>query len=98
MNRRLWLDDKGHWAEYQDLMGLKRVHESAALWSVYTPIDCGVGTPEQCWRATRYVDREIPHIPVATDKFPYYDWEETRAWLRKVIDTPSREFMDAAAQ
>ena len=38
------------------------------------------------------------HIPVATDKFPYYDWEETRAWLRKVIDTPSREFMDAAAQ
>lgn len=29
MNERLWLDD--HWAEYQDLMGLQRLHRSAAL-------------------------------------------------------------------
>ncbi len=64
MQTRLWLEDEGHWAEYQDYMGLKRLHESAAIWSVYAPIDCGVGTPEQAYRATRYVDREIPHIPV----------------------------------
>ena len=31
MNDRLWLSDRGHWAEYQDLMGYKRKHESAAL-------------------------------------------------------------------
>jgi hypothetical protein len=47
MNQRLWLNDKGHWAEYQDLMGLKRVHESAAVWSIYTPIECGACTAEQ---------------------------------------------------
>ena len=64
MNSRLWLEDEGHWAEYQDYMGLKRVHKSAAIWSVYTPIDCGAGTPEQSYRATRYVDERIPHIPV----------------------------------
>ena len=64
MNSRLWLKDRGHWAEYQDLMGLKRVHESAAVWSVYTPIDCGACTPEQAYQATKYVDNEIPHIPV----------------------------------
>ena len=64
MNRRLWLEDEGHWAEYQDYMGLKRVHKSAAIWSIYTPIDCGACTPEQAWRATRYVDERIPHIPV----------------------------------
>ena len=63
MNERLWLKDAGHWAEYQDFMGLKRVHRDAALWSIYTPIDCGVGTPEQNYWATRYIDRHIPHIP-----------------------------------
>ena len=67
MNERLWLPSKGHWAEYADLMGKGRVHESAALWSVYTPIDCGACTAEQAYRATRYVDRCIPHIPIVTD-------------------------------
>ena len=64
MNERLWLKDRGHWAEYQDLMGLQRKHEHAALWSIYTPIDCGMATPEQAVRATQYVDACIPHIPV----------------------------------
>ncbi|MCI6618613.1 MAG: DUF4450 domain-containing protein [Prevotella sp.] len=64
MNTHLWVKDEGHWAEYKDYMGLKRVHKDAALWSIYTPIDCGVGTPEQADLSTRYVDRSIPHIPV----------------------------------
>ena len=64
LNSRLWMEDKGYWAEYQDYAGLKRLHESAAIWTIYTPIDCGACTPEQAWRATRYVDRSIPHIPV----------------------------------
>ena len=33
MNERLWLPGKGHWAEYQDFMGHKRIHESAAVWT-----------------------------------------------------------------
>lgn len=64
MNKKLWLDKDGYWAEYKDLMGLKRVHRDAAVWSVYTPIDCGVGSRAQQNRATRYVDAVIPHIPV----------------------------------
>ena len=64
MNTHLWIKDEGHWAEYKDYMGLKRIHKDAALWSIYTPIDCGVGTPEQADLSTRYVDRSIPHIPV----------------------------------
>ena len=67
MNERLWLKDRGHWAEYQDLMGLKRTHNHAALWSIYTPIDCGMATPEQAIRATQYVDLCIPHIPVVIE-------------------------------
>ena len=64
MNERLWVKDEGHWAEFQDLMGEKRLHKNAALWTIYTPIDCGVGTPMQKYQATRYVDNHIPHIPV----------------------------------
>lgn len=29
LNARLWLSDRGHWAEYQDYMGHRRLHESA---------------------------------------------------------------------
>ena len=63
MDSRLWLPE-GHWAEFEDMMGLGRLHTSAALWSVYTPIECGSCTGEQAWQATRYVDTAIPHIPV----------------------------------
>ena len=66
MNERLWLSEKGVWAEYQDAMGLKRVHDHPAVWSIYTPIDCGACTPEQAYAATRYVDKCIPHIPVVS--------------------------------
>lgn len=41
------------------------------------------------------LNEKAVHIPVATDKFPYYDWEDTRAWLQKVIDRPSGKFMEA---
>ena len=64
MNDRLWV--KGVWAEYQDAMGLKRKHESPAVWSIYTPIDCGACSPEQAWQATDWVNRHIPHIPLPT--------------------------------
>ena len=78
MNERLWMPSKGHWAEYQDAMGLKRLHESAAVWSVYTPIDCGACTPEQAYQATEYIDRESPHLPVSNKG--YYTIATTN-WL-----------------
>ena len=64
MNERLWLPGKGHWAEYQDFMGHKRVHESAAVWTIYHAIDSETANPFQAYQATRYVDTSIPHIPV----------------------------------
>lgn len=64
MNSRLWLKDKGYWAEYQDFMGLKRTHTDAAVWTIYTPIDCDAATPLQAYRATQYIDSIIPHIPL----------------------------------
>lgn len=97
MNERLWLKDAGHWAEYQDFMGLKRVHRDAALWSIYTPIDCGAGTPEQNYWATRYVDRHIPHIPyiynnveyqtLSTSDWAPYEWSINNVAMAEVMHT-----------
>lgn len=64
MNKRLWLPEQGHWAEYQDFMGKKKLHESAAVWSIYHAIDSETADPFQAYQATRYVDTAIPHIPV----------------------------------
>lgn len=67
LNARLWLTDKGHWAEYQDFMGHRRLHESAGVWTIYHALDSDVADPFQAYQATRYVDTEIPHIPVRAD-------------------------------
>lgn len=32
-------------------------------------------------------------IPVATDKFPFYDWDDVRAFFIEVLDTPSKDYM-----
>lgn len=66
LNARLWLPEKGHWAEFQDFMGHKRLHEDAAVWTIYHALDSDVADSFQAYLATHYVDTEIPHIPVVT--------------------------------
>ena len=83
MNERLWLPSKGHWAEYQDFMGHRRLHESAAVWTIYHAIDSETADPFQAYQATRYVDTAIPHIPVTADglKEDGYATIATTNWL-----------------
>lgn len=64
LNRELWIADKGWWAEFVDNMGRGMRHDNAALWTIYHSIDSEVHDPFQAYQATRYVDTEIPHIPV----------------------------------
>ena len=90
-----------HWAEYQDKLGLQRKHPDAALWSVYTPIDCGVGLPEQMYDATRYVTEHIPHIDVeiAGEKECEYSTISTSDWLPyswSINNVASAEIMHTA--
>lgn len=63
----LWMDDRGHWAEYRDLLGHGRLHPDAAVWTIYHAIDSEVADPWQAYAATRYVDTHIPHIPVEAE-------------------------------
>lgn len=101
MNQRLWIASPGpsqgggHWAEYQDAMGLKRLHESAAVWSIYTPIDCGACTPQQAYQATGWVRSHIPHIRVAdtgyrtiaTSNWMPYSWSINNVAAAEVMHT-----------
>ena len=106
MNQRLWLPEKGHWAEYQDLMGLRRTHRNAAVWSIYTPIDCGACSPEQAYRATRYIDAQIPHISVedtglqtiTTSNWMPYSWSINNVAAAEVMHTALAYFEAGRAE
>jgi hypothetical protein len=70
MREKLWLPKKGWFAEYKDAMGEQRVHDSAAIWTIYHTIDSHVPTPFEAYQMLRYVDTEIPHLPVEGDGVP----------------------------
>jgi len=63
INSKLWLKDKGQYAEFADALGLKLTHESAGLWTVYHSIDSEIADQFQQYQALRYIDTQIPHIP-----------------------------------
>ena len=73
MDRELWLEDEGVWAECKDAHGLKRQHKNPALWTVYHAIDSEVGTPEQRRRAVQWVEQHIPHIDVRVNNDHRFD-------------------------
>lgn len=64
MNDQLWVPHKGIFAEYKDILGNQLLHDQPGVWSIYHPIDEGAATPFQAYQMLRYIDTEIPHIPV----------------------------------
>ncbi|GGF26550.1 hypothetical protein GCM10011383_42580 [Hymenobacter cavernae] len=100
LNTRLWLSGKGWYAEFQDGLGLKQLHSSAGLWTIYHALDSEVPDPFQAYQALRYVDAEIPHIPVraaglpddgyyllSTTNWQPYDWSINNVVLAEVLHT-----------
>lgn len=84
MNSTLWMDDKGTWAEFKDRMGNGHLHTHPGLWTIYHAIDGGTGSPEQAYRATRYIDANIPHITVdanGLDDGMRYEVISTTDWM-----------------
>lgn len=55
---------KGYWAEFRDAFGLQRLHEQAAVWTIYHAIDAELHDPFTGWQALNYIEHEIPHIPL----------------------------------
>lgn len=65
IEKNLWLPSQGSYAEYKDLLGNQLVHPSPGLWTIYHAIDSKVPDAFQAYLNLRYIDRYIPHIPVA---------------------------------
>ncbi|MBN1133252.1 MAG: DUF4450 domain-containing protein [Bacteroidales bacterium] len=83
VNRHLWIPETGHYAEYKDLLGLRRVHPSAGLWTIYHAMDAGLPDPFQAWQSLHYIDLRIPHIPIRAGGLPegeYYTLSTTN-WM-----------------
>jgi len=76
INQKLWMSDRGWYAEYKDLLGNKLLHPSAALWTIYHAIDSKVPDAFQAYQALRYIDKYIPHIPVTAK-----GWNEKNLYL-----------------
>ncbi len=100
MNRTLWMEQRGHWAEHRDLMGHRRLHPDAALWTIYHAIDSECGDQFQSYAATRYVDRRIPHIAVraegldddgyavvSTSRWKPYSWSINNVAIAEILHT-----------
>lgn len=68
INGKLWLKDKGSYAEYIDWSdgsgAAPIVHPAAGLWTIYQAIDSKVPSPLQAREALHYIDTEIPHISI----------------------------------
>lgn len=83
LDSTLWMDDAGVWAEYRESLGNRRLHDHPAVWTIYHAIDSEAADPFQKYSATRYIDDNIPHIPVTADGLPdgEYSVISTTDWL-----------------
>lgn len=62
MERELWLEDQGVFAEYKDTIGLQRVHRSVELPSIYHPIEVGLAEPQRAVRMVAFARDTLEHI------------------------------------
>lgn len=83
MRQHLWLKQQGWFGEYKDLLGLQRVHESAAVWTFYHAVDSETTTPQEAWQMSRFIDTQIPHLPIHGVNVPPEDLQtiSTTSWL-----------------
>jgi hypothetical protein len=100
INKKLWMPNNGWYAEYKDLLGLKQVHPSAAIWTIYHSLDSKTPNPFQAYQSLKYIDNTIPHIPIrakgladttlytiSTTSWQPYTWSLNNVALGEVLHT-----------
>ena len=99
VNNKLWMPGLGRYAEYKDILGNKLLHPAAGLWTVYHAIDSELPEPFQAYQALRYVDTDIPHIPIragglpdglftlSTTNWMPYTWSVNNVAMAEVLHT-----------
>ena len=73
IENNLWLPEKGVFAEYKDILGNQLIHDNPGLWTIYHSLDEHIANPFQAYQNLRYVDTQIPHIPVRAQGLPFHD-------------------------
>jgi hypothetical protein len=61
---RLWLQKKGHFAEFQDALGNQLIHENAGLWTIYHTADAAILDDFESYQNLQYVTNYLPKIPI----------------------------------
>ncbi len=74
MGQSLWLADRGWYAEFRDLLGLKLAHPSAGLWTFYHTVDSQAASGFEAWQMTQFIESQISHIPIAGPGVPAGRW------------------------
>ncbi|MEO7766424.1 MAG: DUF4450 domain-containing protein [Ferruginibacter sp.] len=99
INNTLWMTSKGSYAEYKDLLGNHLLHPNAAVWTIYHSLDSEIPDIFQAYQAMRYIDENIPHIPVrakgleegyytiSTSNWMPYDWSLNNVATAEVMHT-----------
>jgi len=59
MNQNLWIREMGHFAEYKEFLGFKRLHTAAEAPTIYHPIDFQVTDDFQSYQSLRYLENRL---------------------------------------
>ncbi|HWV73417.1 MAG TPA: DUF4450 domain-containing protein [Pseudosphingobacterium sp.] len=70
LDTKLWITEKGWYAEYKDLLGEQLLHEQPGLWTIYHALDAHVANKFQQYQSLQYINRVIPHIPIRAKNLP----------------------------
>ncbi len=99
VSQTLWMANAGTYAEFKDLLGNRLLHTSPGLWTIYHAIDEGLPNAMQAYQSLRYVDTQIPHIPVvakgltgnyylpATTNWLPYTWSLNNVAMAETMNT-----------
>jgi len=66
VNERLWMSERGQYASYVESWGYRRQMPDAWIYAQHVPIEAGLATPEQAWKAMYYTESAMERF-----KLPY---------------------------
>ena len=72
VNALLWMPERGQFASYVESSGHKRQMPDAWVYAQHIPIETGLATPEQAWRAMYYTEWAMERF-----KLPYGEMRQT---------------------
>ncbi|MCA5003859.1 DUF4450 domain-containing protein [Sphingobacterium bovistauri] len=64
MKSKLWLSDRGYFAEFQDMLGKQLVHDKPGLWTIYHVADAFMLDDFESYQNTQYINNHLPKIPI----------------------------------